>query len=286
MTCPVLAEVIQTREMVNLREGATSTMQFHLQWQPNPFLQSMPFYTIRFDNVDQPFWVFDRMNPDGFNQFNQSERFDIRVIDNKECSLSVSITIHDVCIEDEGSYILTLIVYHHKGHDDYLTIDSIKDVSVYTPPQKARCFIAISDWIDHPYEVHCHAIMGRGNASLSCFQDDIKLAVKDSIFHSKKIRYIFWMMTGSPVSCCSHSSFDIVRNDSCTDFQWPFKKYNHIVSSPIPKIGQNNESIHVTVHDEVNIDTGSSGGCTLTKSVCHSYIIVSLFLVSLVAISE
>ena len=116
------------------------------------------------------------------------------------------------------------------------TNDSHKEIIIYTPPEKALCFIALSTWVDHSHEVHCKAKTTSGYGNLTCFQDEVQLNATGGVsYDGHFLRGIYWMISPtSPLSCCSHGQHDIMTRGSCNDFLWPFEKHETFNTSIKP----------------------------------------------------
>ena len=225
-----------SRESIILLEGSTETLNFQIQWRTDLYTNPTLSYTLEFDSVNYPFWGGNKIIPEGLKVPNQLERFEITQTNITKQAFSLDLTIHSVCVEEEDIYKLVVIIF---GNPGFSRFESIKDVQVYSPPGKAMCFIALSDWVDHLHEVHCHAPRGHGNASISCFQNGDKLPIKDTASHDDSVmRAVFWMMTTDPVSCCSHGVGlgHTISQDSCDHFQWPFKPDGHLRTPSTPPL--------------------------------------------------
>ena len=81
-----------------MKEGSTGNVIFRLEWPPHPRWESIPFYKIRFQSRDQPFWDYDKTVENGFKSLGQRERFHISDRRETSLSLAVNLTINDACI--------------------------------------------------------------------------------------------------------------------------------------------------------------------------------------------
>ena len=239
--CPILTGDRHSCEQIAVREGSTINLIFYLEW-PDKKSKSDPFYTIGFNSSNITFWEFHKKSEDGFKSRSQQQRFEITDTRETALSLFVNLTILDVCFEDEDVYVLTLIVNYDLV--EYITTISQKEINILTPPEKATCYIALSNnWVDHSHEVRCKAKSTSGFGNLKCFQDDIHLNATSGIsYDGIFLRGIFWMKSRSPLSCCSYAPTDIVTLDTCRDFMWPFHNDENISPSLRPKTNIPNTS--------------------------------------------
>ena len=204
-------------------------MCFLHDWRPEEqaeFKSVKPYYTIRYESLMRPFWVFDKIDPEGFKVQNQSNRFEIRERVDTGDRLSVDLIINEVHVIDEDTYVLTVLI---PKDTDIVSVEFVKAVRVYSPPGKAKCFIGLSDHKDYLYELHCKATIGSGDGNLSCFQGNQRLPKTGSVSISgTTMRGIFQMTSSQPVSCCSHGNSDNITFESCKDFEWPFHNSQNI----------------------------------------------------------
>ena len=272
----MVGAVSEIRETVVLQEGSCETLSFHLQWSSDLQIEFVPFYyTIRFESKSQPFWDIASFDEDGLKDKSQLQRFEIKESNTTAASLSVDLIIYNVSLIDKDIYILTVVTYD-PGPKDFLYIHSFKDVHVYSPPSKARCFVALSDWVDRLYEIHCHATSGNGNASLACFQDTYGLTSKSDIStDGTDMRGIFWMNSFSPLSCCSYDMQSVLKRESCNHFKWPIENGKYDTIFPNPELKPGNTTFQVSPDDV------TAGSCNF-KQLLHQTLYIYIVLISLV----
>ena len=203
--------------VVELQTGMEGLISFPLQWQQDP-IEMPPFYTIGFESSTTPFCIHGLSYREGFKSESQEQRFQMDESNNTMHSLTVSITIYDVSVEDEGSYILLLTV---DGLLESERVTSVRDVKVYTPPGKALCFVVKSADV---HEIHCHATRGSGiSATLSCFQANNMLPSTGELLEYGTDMWAIFLLTNffsSSVSCCSHDSGHPTTQASCHDAEF------------------------------------------------------------------
>ena len=211
----VAAITTVTGRTVTLIEGHNGMIPFFVEWSPDG--SSVPYFTIRFITKEIPFYVHDRFEPAGFSAEDQGGRFDVLILSTSH-SLSVNVSVLRVQIHDKGVYVCSVVLYNHR---DQLKLEQTKEIDVYSPPGKAKCFITTG--MESPFEAHCVAKIGSRSAGLTCFQDELMINIaKNSTDQNKeKIRGVFFIDAKMIFSCCAHEFDQNVSHSSCKDFVWP-----------------------------------------------------------------
>eukprot|EP00057_Strongylocentrotus_purpuratus_P024482 XP_011678956.1 PREDICTED: uncharacterized protein LOC100893892 [Strongylocentrotus purpuratus] len=199
------------------------------------------YYTVKFEEKDRPFYIDGDFDLEGLMSPDQAERF--RVAYSEEgSSMSFEINIASVSMEDQGTYIVLLIIQGVTPEPEYHLMKRV--VLILIPPGPAICFLMPSEQYKKVYEVHCHAKPGNGNSTLACFQNGRKMPYrKDGDVDNTQIvsERIFWLMNQNiPVSCCSHDAKEIktITQTSCDQFRYPRIEQ---VNSPVPPFHEKNQ---------------------------------------------
>ena len=222
MNGPELTVAVKVGGKVLLQEGATETILFDHGFSEDISAAHLTQYSIGFDSKHAPFCFRGRKILKGFKSENQADRFHVLNQTKLHFSVIVNLQIRDINTEDRGVYKMELKLRYHNGTRK--TSSEIKDVDVFVPFGKAKCYIAHSQHNTNFYEVHCRASTGGNVPSLSCFQDDVgQLPYKNPIANDGTvISADFWITGTTAVHCCSHSANITATQESCNDFEWPF----------------------------------------------------------------
>ena len=82
----------------------------------------------------------------------------------------MNVSVLRVHIHDKGVYVCSVVLYNHR---DQLKLEQTKEIDVYSPPGKAKCFITTG--VETPFEALCVAKIGSRGAGLTCFQDELMI---------------------------------------------------------------------------------------------------------------
>ena len=214
----ILQQSIGENPLVIALQGDTATLRFNKSWPSTSIPDAFPYFTLRFDSTKRPFCVNGTIDPPALLHISQYGRFTV-VPQRYSDHFVVKLIIQRVNIYDVGSYVLTFPLLRSDGEFDTTEVISLQ---ISVTPGKAKCILMISDSGIMWHEVHCNAIAGSGNTTVSCFQDHNKVPYKGEVVkNGEMIRGIFWMISPNPMHCCSHEWKDGVTQDSCLDFVFP-----------------------------------------------------------------
>lgn len=205
------------KQLVIAQQGDTVTLRFNTSWSSISLPDATPYFTIRMESQNRPFCIDGMIDQPALLHRSQFDRFMI-IQQRKSDSLVVNLFIQDVDIHDVGFYVVTFLFIGSNGEFDSTEVISLQ---VTIPPGKAECFILNNKESFWP-EVHCRATAGSGNATLSCFQDNIKAPYKGKVARNgDMIRGIFWKISSNHFHCCSHEWKDEVSQYFCLDVVFP-----------------------------------------------------------------
>ncbi|XP_030850021.1 uncharacterized protein LOC100889709 [Strongylocentrotus purpuratus] len=190
------------------------------------------YYTVKFEEKDRPFYIDGTFDPEGLMSPDQAERFRVEYFE-EGSSMSVEINIVSVSVEDQGTYIVLLIIQGETP--EYHLMKRV--VLIFIPPGPAVCFLMPSEKMWNFYEVHCHSKPGNGNSTLTCFQNGDKIPYQNDGVNTQIVnRRIFWLLhVDIPVSCCSHDikEWDTLTQTSCDQYKYPRIEQDN---SPVPPV--------------------------------------------------
>ncbi|XP_030851403.1 uncharacterized protein LOC105444605 [Strongylocentrotus purpuratus] len=193
------------------------------------------YYTVKFEEKDRPFYINGIFDPEGLTSPDQAERFSVQYFE-QGSAMSVEINIASVSVEDQGTYIVVLIIQGETNENHSMK----KHVLIFIPPSPAVCFLTPSESMENFYEVHCHSKPGSGDSTLTCFQNDDKIPYqKDGGDTQIVYRRIFWLMDiDIPVFCCSHDITEMgtITQTSCDQYRHPRIEPTNSPISPGDKI--------------------------------------------------
>ena len=203
-----------------LRQGEPGVIAFDPLQLPNHSQQTQEFaLTVKFKSETSSFVIVDTRSraPTKFVK----HRYDIETHDSGHL-FTVNLKLYNVNRGDEGVYTLEGFVITGKV---FVRMVSIKNVSVYFPAGKAKCFIRASEYATNLHEVHCHAMSGSRESTLTCFQGGNRLPPYQGPVTDERgvVRGMFWMMDTAPVSCCTFDTQHGVTIESCNDFEWSLR---------------------------------------------------------------
>ncbi|XP_011677376.1 uncharacterized protein LOC105444604 [Strongylocentrotus purpuratus] len=228
--------------------------------------QSAPkYYTVKFEEKDRPFYIDGTLDPEGLMSPDQAERFRVEFYE-EGSSMSVEINIASVSVEDQGTYIVLILI--QGVSPEYRIMQRV--VLILIPPGPAVCFLMPSESMMETYEVHCHAKPGNGNSTLNCFQNGYKIPYRQDTDDTQTVyRRMFWLLhVDIPVSCCSHDikETDTITQTSCDQYRYPRIEP---ATSPVPPVHEIHTKMTLTtrplfIADETNQpspESTSFSGC-------------------------
>ena len=271
MSQPSAAAPIPRSETITLRAGTTEIIRFDFHWAFDIPPQWQPPYTVGFKMKNlPPFGGSGGMNPEGFHDLGQQERFRFSISYASDYACQVHLTINNASLVDGGTYEAKVFFIPHISFSNEPYISSIKTLNVSRPPEKAKCYVISRNFQDTGlHEFHCHT---SADATLSCFQNGAGIPYVGYIFNNgKHTKAVFLIKPDASAHCCSHFTNQNVTQSTCNDFEIPVSdRSEDQMSSQTPK--EINEGGRSTTTEKASMSVNS--GCYGYFHLSYTFIIL------------